>query len=186
MRERRSNPGGFTLFAVLLAIALLGIGAQVAVEPWKTVVKRERETELFYRGAAIQRAIGLYYRNSPGGRFEYPAELKDLLLDPRYPGQPRRYLRRVYRDPMSEDGEWSLIADARERIKGVRSPSNAAPLKTDGFPDAFRDFAGKQKYSEWVFEFKPEPTPVSKATPQPSPGASPRPTSSPTPTPILP
>jgi len=158
MRLRRAGKGagGFTLLAVLLAAVVMGIAAQVAVFPWRTFVKREKEAELLDRGCAIKKALGLYYRGGPGGRSEYPETLKDLLKDPRYPNT-RRYLRRLYRDPITGD-DWSLIYDGNKRVKGVRSSSEDAPLKAVGFPEGLKHFEGKKKYTEWIFEFQPNPT----------------------------
>jgi len=158
MRLRRAGKGagGFTLLAVLLAAVVMGIAAQVAVFPWRTFVKREKEAELLDRGCAIKKALGRYYGGGPGGKVEYPETLKDLLKDPRYPNT-RRYLRRLYRDPITGD-DWSLIYDGNKRVKGVRSSSEDAPLKAVGFPEGLKHFEGKKKYTEWIFEFQPNPT----------------------------
>ncbi len=145
----------------------MGIGAQIAVFPWRTFVKREKEAELIDRGCAIKKALDRYYKGGPGGKMEYPETLKDLLKDPRYPNT-RRYLRRPYPDPMTGD-DWALIYDGNRRVKGVRSSSEDAPLKVAGFPEELKHFEGKKKYAEWVFESKPNPTPVPAATPTPSP-----------------
>jgi type II secretory pathway pseudopilin PulG len=178
--SKRHNQHGFTLIATLMAAVIVGIGILVAVEPWQTITRREKEKELLYRGGAIRKAIERYYRESPGGRQSYPEELKNLLQDDRYPGQPRRYLRRLYKDPITEgattEGDWVFIFDGNQRIKGVRSASEAPPIKMIGFPEEFKDFEGKTKYSEWVFQFTPGATPVPPAGKKPTPTPTPIPT----------
>jgi hypothetical protein len=116
---------------------------------WQTVQKRDKEDELLFVGDQIRRAIALFYANTPGGAERYPRNLEDLLKDPRYPGV-RRYLRRLYRDPITGRAEWGLVK-AGDLITGVYSLSEAEPLKKSGFRRIDRNFEGKTKYSEWVF-----------------------------------
>ncbi len=155
--RRVSSKAGFTLIAVILAVFVMGIGLEGVSQSWRIRVQREKEEELLWRGRAIKWAIEQYYRNSPGGRTEYPQTLSDLLQDPRYP-TVRRYLRRPYLDPIT-DSRWGYKLNAQERITGVYSTSKKRPLKTS-FPEAFKGFEGKKKYKQWVFEFSPVPTPV--------------------------
>ena len=149
------NNRGFTFLAVMFAVVLIGTAMSAAAKQWGTVVKREKEAELLFRGLAIKRAIALYYNTSRPGLKQYPKSLEDLVKDP---GSPtvRRYLRKVYPDPIT-GGEWVLLKDANERIKGVHSASEEAPLKMGGFPEELKEFEGKGRYSEWVFEFAPQP-----------------------------
>lgn len=165
--------------AVMFLVLLIGTGSLVAVKRWKTVVQRDKEAELLFRGQAIQRAISRYY-NGQAGAGQYPLSLEDLLQDPRSAGTVR-YLRKLYTDPMT-DGDWVLIQDEKERIKGVRSASQEAPLKVAKFPDALKFFEDKQTYAEWVFEYKlqatpaiPTPRKVGTPAPQPKTPSQPRP-----------
>ena len=50
---------GFTYLALLVAVALLGIGLAAGSELWSQTRQREREQELLYIGAQFRRAIGL-------------------------------------------------------------------------------------------------------------------------------
>jgi hypothetical protein len=117
-------------------------------EVWQTTLKREKEDELLYAGDQIRQALTRYAMSAPGGE-RYPRRLEDLLRDPRYP-LPRRYLRQVYRDPMTPSGEWELVKTG-EFITGVHSQSDEEPLKSAEFRLRDRAFEGKTKYSEWVF-----------------------------------
>jgi type II secretory pathway pseudopilin PulG len=156
-RPLPSDQRGFTFLAVMFSVVLIGTTIGTASRQWKTVVQREKEAELLFRGQAIKRAIDFYYRTSRAGFAQYPRTLDELIKDPGSPAV-RRYLRKIYPDPMT-GGEWILLKDATGRVKGVRSGSEEAPLKTANFPEEFKSFEGKKKYSEWVFESKPQAVP---------------------------
>jgi len=140
---------GFTYIGVLLLVALMGISLTVVGQVWQTRQQREKERELLFVGDQIRRAIALYYAGTPGGAERFPRSLEDLLKDPRYPGV-RRYLRKIYRDPMTRRAEWGLVK-AGELIIGVHSLSDEAPLKKAGFRFADRGFEDQPRYSDWVF-----------------------------------
>ena len=145
------GPRGFTYLTVMFAVVLLGLAASVAAHQWKTVVKREKEAELLFRGGELRRAIFTYCATSRPGMMHCPSSLDDLLKDPGSPSG-KRYIRRVYKDPITED-DWELIKTKDGNyILGVRSKSEETPLKTGDFPPEFKDFEGKEKYSEWIFE----------------------------------
>jgi type II secretory pathway pseudopilin PulG len=145
----RSGTAGFTYIGLLLLVALMGFSLTVVSQVWQTKQKREREDELLFIGNQFRRAIEYYYVSTPGGAARFPSRLEDLLRDPRYPGV-RRYLRRIYRDPMTGREEWGLVKTG-ERITGVHSLSDEAPLKKRGFRFADRSFADKASYADWVF-----------------------------------
>ena len=147
-QKNKQSAGGFTYIGLLLGIAIMGFFMAAVSEVWHTAVKREREAELLFAGDQIRRAITRYVASAPGGE-RYPRRLEDLLRDPRYP-LPRRYLRQLYRDPMTPSGEWGLVQSG-EFISGVHSLSENEPLKSAGFSFADRSFEDKQKYSEWIF-----------------------------------
>jgi len=138
---------GFTLLAVLFIVAATGIGLAAASEVWSTAAQRERETELFFVGREFREAIRKYHESGN----QYPDSLESLLQDPRSQ-RIRRYLRRVYADPITGKAEWGLLV-RNGRIVGVHSLSERAPLKTGGFEPPEARFADKGKYSEWWFTF---------------------------------
>ncbi len=158
---------GFTYLALMFSIVIIGIGLSVIGPSWKTAKKIEKEEDLLFRGKEIADAIGAYYNGFPGQK-AFPARLEDLLKDPRYP-TTKRYLRKLYKDPIT-NSDWILILDANQRIRGVKSKSDEEPLKKANFLDEFKNFEGKTKYSEWVFEYMPKSQAVPKAiTPQSAP-----------------
>jgi type II secretory pathway pseudopilin PulG len=141
---------GFTYLGVLFLIAAMGVAMVAASQVWHTAQQREKEEELLFAGDQIRSAIGRYYDSTPGNAERYPRSLQELLQDARYPGV-RRYLRKVYQDPMTNGVEWGLLKTQEGMIIGVYSRSEAEPMKKAEFGSADRVFEGKTKYSEWVF-----------------------------------
>jgi type II secretory pathway pseudopilin PulG len=129
-----------------MLIAMMGFALTVVAQVWQTAQKRDKEEELLFVGNEIGRAIGRYVAN--GAR--YPHNLEDLLKDTGFPGV-RRYLRKIYRDPITGRAEWGLVKSDGNSVTGVYSLSDAEPLKQSGFSLADQSFEGKTKYSEWVF-----------------------------------
>ena len=138
---------GFTYLALLIAVLMMGIWAQVTSRLMSTESQREKEQELLFRGTAYVAAIRSYYFDSPYNK-QYPHTLDDLLNDPRFPN--KHHLRRLYPDPMSEQG-WTLVKDASGGIVGVASSSQAPPIKQSGFAPDWVGFEQAEHYSEWVF-----------------------------------
>ena len=90
---------------------------------------------------------------TPGGIKVFPQKLEDLLLDPRQIGA-QRYLRKIYRDPMTGQAEWALFV-VSDRITGVYSMSQETPLKSSNFRLADKAFEGAEKYGDWKFVYTP-------------------------------
>lgn len=173
-----ATQSGFTYLGILFAVAIMGavLGATGLV--WKTVSQRDKEAELLAIGHEFRRAIGLYYDNTPGTAKQYPKKLEDMLEDKRYP-TVRRYLRKVYVDPLTGKKEWGLVPGPAGTVMGVYSLSTARPIKTANFDEADKAFEGATSYQTWVFNHKPT-GPVTPAVPltgaQPPPtGAAPAP-----------
>ncbi len=145
---------GFTYLAILFAIAIAGVVLAKAGLNWSQSAQREKEKELLFVGTEYRKAIMLYYERTPGTVKKYPAKLEDLLQDTRYV-TPVRYLRKLYRDPISNQAEWGLDMAPGGGIMGVHSLSTAAPIKTSGFAYADASFEGAGKYADWVFSYAP-------------------------------
>ena len=149
MRPSR-RAGGFTYLTALFLVALLGVGLALTGEVWRTTAQREREAQLLYVGDQYRRAIERYYLSGPA---QYPRALRDLLKDERQL-RTSRYLRKLYRDPITGSGEWGLVKTPAGEIVGVYSLSDAKPLKTSGFAAGY-DFSAATKYSDWQFTYQP-------------------------------
>lgn len=144
---------GFTYLAALVMVVIMGIMLAAAGRSWQMVMQREREKELLFRGSQLRQAINRWQTPVPGQQPPTQLnDLKDLLKDPRSGGTVR-YLRRPYLDPMTGK-EFVPIKDPQKGIIGVRSASEEQPLKT-AFPEVFKEFKDKTKYSEWEFRYQP-------------------------------
>lgn len=150
-----SGDRGFTYPAALLLIVITSISLMSAEKYFSTTMKREHEKELLFRGSQIQNAIESYYTKSPGSSSpSYPKSFDDLLRDNRFLSV-KRHLRKIYKDPMTKNGEWGLSLDSAKHIKGVFSRSNKTPIKQGNFPEQFKNFNGKNRYQEWKFIYEP-------------------------------
>lgn len=156
-----NNQRGISLLIVLLLIVIMGLAAGIAGSSWRTIMQRERETELLFRGDQYRRAIKSYYEVAHGGqRGMLPSTLDDLVKDPRFPNTVR-HLRKLYKDPMTgEDFEVIKDQTAAGRIKGVRSTSEDEPFKKDGFSKEDEKFSGATSYKQWEFVYEPAKTPT--------------------------
>lgn len=145
---------GLTYLAMLVAVAVIGVGLAATGIVWSQSRQREREQELLFIGNQFRQAIALYYQRTPGAVKRYPAKLEDLLEDKRYPN-PQRYLRKIYVDPMTGRPEWGHVEAPDGGVMGVYSLSKAAPIKSGGFAARDQAFEGAATYSEWRFFYAP-------------------------------
>lgn len=145
---------GFTYIGLLLLIAFLGVSLAATGVVWSKVQQRQKERQLLFAGNQFREAIGRYYLNTPGTVKQYPQNIEDLLADPRQLTK-QRYLRRIYRDPMTGKADWALIKAPSGRIIGVHSLASGRPIKQGNFRYRDQSFAGKSQYSEWWFIYMP-------------------------------
>ncbi len=145
---------GFTYLAVLALVVILSISMMSAQTYWSTIMKREREKELLFRGGQIRSAIESYCKSgSSSSGAPFPRRLDDLLKDRRFPGV-KRHLRRLYKDPMTDHGNWGLVFESSGGIKGVFCQSSEQPLKRDNFTGENQEFENKKSYKEWKFVYQ--------------------------------
>lgn len=144
----RTGQAGFAYIWLLFVVALLGVGAALSASLYSLDVRRDKEAELIRIGHEYRDALRSYYDTSPGPK-KFPPSLDDLLRDPRFPGV-KRHLRRIYPDPITNKSDWGVVRVGAE-IVGIHSLSDAQPLKIANFDPDDQEFAGKTKYSEWVF-----------------------------------
>jgi type II secretory pathway pseudopilin PulG len=164
--QQSRNSHGFAYIALLVIIVIIGISLGAAGKYWSSVVLRDKEEELLFRGDQYRQAIELYYRAILVGP-QYPNSIDDLLMDTRTP-TGRRHLRQRYKDPISGEDFVEIKDITTNRIIGVHSPSDKQPLKQADFPAIYslkpmpllppagfpadpNDFEQKGKYSEWLF-----------------------------------
>ncbi|HTJ55793.1 MAG TPA: type II secretion system protein [Nitrosospira sp.] len=108
------NEAGFSLVELTIVVAIMAVLASSAVPMYELSVKREKEQELRIALRQIREALDAYKRAVNEGRVareaeksDYPRKLEDLVEgvpDIKDPAKRKIYfLRRVPRDPMSDD-----------------------------------------------------------------------------------
>ena len=142
---------GIVLLAAILMLNIFAILSLMARSMWETEIQRDMEEELLFRAGQYRMAIELYAKENNN---LYPRDF-DVLYE-------KKFIRQLFKDPMSEDGKWNYVMrggttgkddllivpesmlDAyldKARIVGVVSTS----------PDeGFKEYRGKKRYSEWA------------------------------------
>lgn len=117
---------GYTFLSLLLVLLLLGLGTQrvfVNVAQQHLSIQKRLQMRLVQ---TYNQALLAYREASPGTIKQFPLELQDLLLDKRQL-QTRRYLRKLYADPLQPKVDpsmaWGLTRDGQGRITSVYSLS---------------------------------------------------------------
>jgi type II secretory pathway pseudopilin PulG len=137
----------FVLFTAVLLIGTYRILPKAVFEG-----QRQKEEELIFRGQQYRRAIQLYVRRF--GR--YPASLDDLEDT-----NDLRFIRKLYPDPMTPEGEWRLIHIAPGGVfpdalnpPGVQGPSPGAsnPAEESSSGTSSRQSSGSSPESSTGFQ----------------------------------
>ena len=90
---------GYNIVLLAVAITVLNILVAKALPLWSTVIQREKEEELIFRGLQYAEAIRLF----EGRAQRLPTRLEELIeVKP-------RCIRKLWPNPMTEDGSWGLI-----------------------------------------------------------------------------
>ncbi|BCB27608.1 type II secretion system pseudopilin PulG [Sulfurimicrobium lacus] len=129
----RRAPAGFTLIELVVTVAIVGLLASVALPMMELVVQRDKEQELRLDLRQIRSAIDAYKEAVDEGRVKtsmqqtgYPPTLNVLVEgvpDQTDPDGKRMiyFLRRIPRDPMSDDP-----ANTNDETWGKRSYASSA------------------------------------------------------------
>ena len=157
-RSNQYPQQGFTYIGVLVILAVMMMALGAVSQVWHSVMQREKEQELLFIGHQFRAAIGQYYVQS-GGR--YPPTLEALLEsnDIGVTGagaKKKRFLRKIYYDPITNQSNWGLITEPDKRVQGVHSLSEEKPFKTTGFRNADADLELAEKYTDWQFRYEPK------------------------------
>jgi type II secretory pathway pseudopilin PulG len=132
MRTRtRPDDRGYAMVALLVTLGVMSVILGMAMPVWRTVMQREKEEELIFRGRQYARAIQLYQRKFAAA---YPASI-DVLVE-------QRFLRKKYTDPMTKSGEFEILHQgslaqrqaASVAGRGVASPAQQAGAVRSGSP----------------------------------------------------
>lgn len=151
--SRFGRQRGVAYFWALLMVLFITLGLGKLLENAAKSTQRAREAELLYTGNLYREAIRQYWQSTPIGARPYPEKLDDLLRDPRYP-VIRRYLRRLYPDPITGQAFVPILAPGGG-VTGVRSTSLRKSIRVAGFRTAQMAFAAAQSYQQWEFSYAP-------------------------------
>ena len=138
IRERQR---GFILALLLALITAAGILLTKAMPSVVAEVQRDQEEELIFRGEAIRTAMRRYKAKTGN----YPTSLEDLMTV-----RPR-ILRKLYKDPMTAEGEWEIVTAVQPGATGNTTGLPIAAIHSRSQKDSFKIYQGKTLYNEWVF-----------------------------------
>jgi type II secretory pathway pseudopilin PulG len=166
VRAGREGEAGYSLVALLAAVAVMMIMMGAAAPSWRYVMRNDAEEELLARGGEIADAVARYQKRNGNA---LPPSLEALVKG--------KYLRRAYKDPMTKHGQWRFIrpgdvAGGPPAPGGPgKPPTTTSPPTTR--PPAFsqpgqvmggfmgvaststerslRIFNGRTRYNEWTF-----------------------------------
>jgi type II secretory pathway pseudopilin PulG len=166
VRHTRTAEAGYSLVALMAAVAIMMIMMAAAVPSWRYVMKNDAEEELIFRGGEIADAVARFQRKNGNA---LPPSLEVLVKG--------KFLRRAYKDPMTRDGRWRFLRPG-EAIGPVtppgapgRTPTTTTTTTTrpSAFPQpgqtiglfqgvaststekSLRVFNGRTRYNEWLF-----------------------------------
>lgn len=167
-QERRSAEAGFAMAGLLVAIAVMSLMLSVAMPTWRTLVQREKEEELIWRGQQYDRALQLYRKKNaaPG------APSIDALVQ-------GRFLRKKYKDPITNSDFEVIGLSPAGNAPGVQQPRQGfgqliGGVRSKSKEKSLRILNGRSVYSDWQFTYVPwkpagEPTTPGGQTPGASP-----------------
>jgi hypothetical protein len=155
----RARQRGITYLALLFFIAASGALLAATGIIWSHERQRQKEAELIWIGNQFREAIGLYYQRTPGAIKRYPEKLDDLLEDKRYL-TTQRYLRQIYRDPITGDAQWGVVPAPEGGIMGVHSRSDMRPIKARSSIQSATSSSDASQYSGWQFSYEPPRSPL--------------------------
>ena len=147
----------------MVAVFVMSIGLLVAIPIWKTQIQREKEEELIFRGKQYVEAVRLYQMKYPGG---FAKSLDELIEE--------KCLRKLYKDPMTENGEWNIIlpyAGASAPKKGATQKILVAPLSalasidnpqiigvvSSSSDESIKIYFDQETYDKWLFFYGHDP-----------------------------
>jgi general secretion pathway protein G len=147
---------GLTLIELLVTMVILCILAAGVLPLSEMAFKRTREIQLRENLRIIRTALDEYKKLTDEGKIAadafssgYPKTLDVLVAGVEVGGGPapykKRFLRRVPRDPMTEDGEWGLRAHADDPDSDAWGGQDVY----DVYSKSDREALDGTKYREW-------------------------------------
>jgi hypothetical protein len=149
---KSGEENGYVLIVAIIAVNLIAVFSLMAASIWQRESEREMEAELFFRGNEYVRAITKFRRNNLN---RYPENLEILYK--------KKFLRKLYKDPMSDSGEWNIVMKSKMSGNKKLLIVPAAMLEkyikrayligvsSTSIDEGFRVYRGKNRYDEWAF-----------------------------------
>ena len=143
---------GYSLIIAIIAVTIFSILLLKARIMWETVIGRDMEEELIFRGRQYVSAINLYRTKNNN---LYPKKLKILY--------EKKFLRKLYKDPISESMEWNVVMQStklgkkkllivpKKLVKKFIGTSHIIGVISTSTKEGFREYRGKKYYNEWAF-----------------------------------
>lgn len=143
---------GYSLIIAIIAVTIFSILLLKARIMWETVIERNMEEELIFRARQYVSAINLY--RIKNNNF-YPKKLKVLY--------EKKFLRRLYEDPISESKEWNVVMQStkfgkkkllivpKKLVKKFIGTAQIIGVISTSIKEGFREYRGKKHYNEWAF-----------------------------------
>ena len=108
---------GYNMVVLMVGVTILAVATAAALPMWSQAMKREKEAELISRGWQYAEAIRVFQQRH--GR--YPTRLEELIeVKP-------RSIRKLWKDPMTESGEWGLVFQGGVAPPGGNDGRELAP-----------------------------------------------------------
>jgi type II secretory pathway pseudopilin PulG len=159
---------GYLVIMLMMAVFALSIGLMIAVPFWQTEVKREKEEELIFRGKQYVEAVRRYVLKNPG---RFPSTMKELL--------EKRFIRKLYKDPMTVTGEWNVILNPassgaasasgeaqvylvpEKALSSVRQPIILG-VASSSSNTSVKIYNDQETYDKWLFYYGQDPKKLPK------------------------
>ncbi|MCP4156814.1 MAG: hypothetical protein GY757_54380 [bacterium] len=151
MSGRAAGKNGYALLAAIIAVHIFAILLLMLRGMWETEIQRDLEAELLFRARQYKTAIELFVKKNNN---LYPRELKTLY--------EKRFLRKLFEDPMSEEGKWNIVMQGttgrkkellivpEEMLEQYLSKARIVGVASTSPEEGFKVYRGKKRYSEWA------------------------------------
>ncbi len=113
---------GYNLVMLMVIVTLLNVALAASLPLWSHVIQRDKEEELISRGFQYGEAIRVFQF-----RFQRPPIRLEELIEVK-----PRSIRRLWKDPMTEDGKWGIILVGQSPILTPQQPGEEQQEDPDG------------------------------------------------------
>lgn len=148
---KRKGYKGYALLTAVVAINILALLTLLARPLWETQNQRDLEEELLFRARQYKTAIELFTKKNTN---LYPKSFDELY--------EKKFLRHLFKDPMTESGEWNIVMAGTmagksdmmivppEMLEQYLTKARMVGVCSASEEEGFKIYRGKKKYSEWA------------------------------------